>query len=93
MMAARMGRTAVVSLLIEVGANADLQNKVKIVYAPEEEMWFWKSIQGHQCLTRHVFHHQNGDSALMLAVKWGRTEVVSLLIEVGANAYLQNKVK
>ena len=29
MMAARKGKAEVVSLLIEVGANADLQNKVK----------------------------------------------------------------
>ena len=36
---------------------------------------------------------QNGDSALMVAVRWGRTEVVSLLIEAGANIDLQNEVK
>ena len=36
---------------------------------------------------------QYGDSALMMAARWGRTEVVSLLLEVGANTNLQNKVK
>ena len=37
---------------------------------------------------------QNGDSALMMAVRlWGRTEVVSLLLEAGANIDLQNEVK
>ena len=36
---------------------------------------------------------QYGDSALMMAVRmWGRTEVVSLLLEAGANIDLQNKV-
>ena len=35
---------------------------------------------------------QNGDSALMMAVSWGRTEVVSLLLEAGANTDLQNNV-
>ena len=37
---------------------------------------------------------QDGDSALMIAVKeWGRTEVVSLLLKAGANTDLQDKVK
>ena len=43
-----------------------------------------------QCVTTLT---QNGDSALMMAVRWGRTEVVSLLIVAGANIDLQNKVK
>ena len=36
---------------------------------------------------------QDGDSALMIAVRWSRTEVVSLLLKAGANTDLQNKVK
>ena len=36
---------------------------------------------------------QDGNSALMMAVSWGRTEVVSLLLEAGANIHRQNKVK
>ena len=36
---------------------------------------------------------QNGYSALMVAVRKGRTEVVPLLLEAGANTDLQNKVK
>ena len=35
---------------------------------------------------------QNGESALMMAALWGRTEVVSLLLKAGANVQLQNKV-
>ena len=35
---------------------------------------------------------QDGDSALMDAATWGRTEVISLLLEAGANIDLQNKV-
>ena len=35
---------------------------------------------------------QNGDTALMMAVWEGRTEVVSLLLKAGANVHLQNKV-
>ena len=35
---------------------------------------------------------QNGDSVLMLAAQEGRTEVVSQLLEAGANTDLQNKV-
>ena len=36
---------------------------------------------------------QDGDSALMIAASWGRTEVVPLLLEAGPNTDLQNKVK
>ena len=35
---------------------------------------------------------QNGNTALMMAVREGRTEVVSLLLKAGANVHLQNKV-
>ena len=35
---------------------------------------------------------QNGDSPLMMAVRWGVTEAVSLLVKAGANLDLQNKV-
>ena len=35
---------------------------------------------------------QDGDSVLMMAVREGKTEVVSLLLEAGVNAHLQNKV-
>ena len=36
---------------------------------------------------------QNGYTALMKAARWGKTKVVSLLLEAGANTDLQNKVK
>ena len=36
---------------------------------------------------------QDGDSALMIAAREGRTEVVSLLLEAGANIHIQNKVE
>ena len=36
---------------------------------------------------------QDGDSALMMAVREGKTEVVPLLLEAEANTDLQNKVK
>ena len=36
---------------------------------------------------------QDGLSELMIAVREGRTEVVPLLLEAGANTDLQNKVK
>ena len=35
---------------------------------------------------------QDGDSPLMVAASWGRTEVVSLLVKAGAALDLQNKV-
>ena len=35
---------------------------------------------------------QNGYTALMMAARWGETEIVSLLLKAGANTDLQNKV-
>ena len=35
---------------------------------------------------------QDGDSALMMAARESKTEVISLLLEAGANTDLQNKV-
>ena len=35
---------------------------------------------------------QYGDSALMIAARWGMTNVISLLLEAGADIHLQNKV-
>ena len=35
---------------------------------------------------------QRGDSPLILAARWGRTEVVSLLVEAGAALDLQDQV-
>ena len=35
---------------------------------------------------------QDGDSALMMAAREGRTEVIPLLLKAGANIHLQNKV-
>ena len=36
---------------------------------------------------------QDGNSALMMAIREGRTEVFPLLLEAGANTDLQNEVK
>ena len=45
------------------------------------------------CHTIHVcFIIQYGDSPLMEAARWGRTEVVSLLVKAGAALDLQNVV-
>ena len=35
---------------------------------------------------------QDGESALMIAARWGRTEVVVELVKAGANLNLQNRV-
>ena len=92
MLAAREGRTEVVSLLLEAGANTDLQNMVKLCMY--QEVWFWNSI----CTKSSSSHShisvttQYGDSALTMAARKGRTEVVSLLLQAGANTDLQNMV-
>lgn len=42
---------------------------------------------------RMSFSLQDGDSALIIAASWGRTEDAPLLLGAGANTDLQNKVK
>ena len=45
------------------------------------------------CVSLHMsVITQDGDSALMMAVREGMTEVFSLLLKAGANTDLQNKV-
>ena len=35
---------------------------------------------------------QDGDSALMKAARWGKTEVIAELVKAGANVDMQTKV-
>ena len=37
-------------------------------------------------------HIQDGDTALLVAARKGRTEIISLLLEAGASTDLQDKV-
>ena len=41
----------------------------------------------------HIAQDGDGDSALMMAAREGAAEVVSLLLQAGANIHLRNKVK
>ena len=45
-----------------------------------------------QCLTRHDIT-QDGDSALTVATRKGRTDIVSLVLEAGANIHVRIKVR
>ena len=40
----------------------------------------------------YMMYIQKGYSALMMAARWGRTDVVKELVEGGADLNLQNKV-
>ena len=42
--------------------------------------------------TQYMMYIQEGDSALMMAARWGETGVVKELVEGGADLNLQNKV-
>ncbi|CAI8021204.1 Putative ankyrin repeat protein MM_0045, partial [Geodia barretti] len=94
--AAREGRTEVVSLLLEAGANTDLQD---IKYGLGYSALMMAAREGRTEVVSLLLEtgantdlqNMYGDSALMMAARMGRTAVVSLLIEVGANADLQNK--
>ena len=48
----------------------------------------------YQCVSYYTcLSSQDGNSALMRAAKWGKTEVVMKLIKAGAYLNLQNKVQ
>ena len=81
MTAAWEGSTEVVSLLLEAGANTNLQKKVKC-----------RCDLGILCTQSYLhmfFITQNGESALTMAAREGRTEVVTLLVILDPQ---QNKV-
>ena len=61
-----------------------LQCKLCILYKPFCEVI---SVSLHMSVIT-----QDGESALMMAARRGRTEVVSLLLKAGANVHVQNKV-
>ena len=82
MMAAEEGMTEVVSLLLEVGANIDLQNNVHKMDS--------------YCLTitciMYIISPQNGDSAVILATTCYHRPVLKELVRAGADLNLQNQV-
>ena len=48
----------------------------------------------YQCVSYYTcLSSQDGDSALMRAASWGKTEIVVELIKTGAHLNLQNKVQ
>ena len=74
MEASREGNETVVTLLIEKGANLDIQDKVSILLS----------------LSFSLIPIQIGDTPLIAASRSGNERVVSLLIERGANLDIQN---
>ena len=102
MKAVREGRTKVVPLLLKAGANTDLQHKV-CQFIHESTGMVYKACPTNPRPSTYLMTYihiifvvshftQDGDTPLMMATRWGRTEVVSLLLEAGANIHLQNMV-
>ena len=92
MMASGWGHTDIVKLLLERGAQIDLQN-----YAGQIAL-MWASIRGHTDIVKVLlergaqvdFLDNDGSTALMWASGSGHTEIVKLLLEHGAQLDLQN---
>ena len=82
MSASRGGYVEIVTLLITVGLDVNIRDSVRYT------QYFLFCVSLHMSVIT-----QYGDSGLMMAARKGRTEVVSLLLEAGANTDLQNKVK
>ena len=81
MSASERGDVEIVTLLITAGVDVNITDSVRYT----QYLLF--------CVSLHMsVITQDGNSALMMAVRrWGRTEV-SLLLEAGANIDLQNEV-
>ena len=82
MSASRRGDVEIVASLITARIDVNIRDSVRYT----QYLLFWVSL--HMSVIT-----QNGTSALMMAARWGRTEVVSLLLEAGANIHIQNEVK
>ena len=82
MSASREGYVEIVTLLITARIDVNITDSVRYT----QYLLFRVSL--HMSVIT-----QNGNSALMMAARKGRTEVVSLLLEAGANIHIQNKVK
>ena len=82
MSASRSGYVERVASLITVGVDVNITDSVRYT----QYLLF--------CVSLHMsVITQDGDSALMIAIREGRNKVVSLLLEAGANIHIQNKVK
>ena len=81
MSASRRGDVKRVTSLITAGVDVNIRDSVRYT----QYLLFCVSLY-MSVIT------QNGNSALMIAIREGRTKVVSLLLEAGANTDLQNKV-
>ena len=82
MSASERGDVERVTLLITAGLDVNITDSVRYT----QYLLF--------CVSLHMsVITQDGDSALMMAARKGRTKVVSLLLEAGANIHIQNKVK
>ena len=83
MEASSRGYTEIVRLLAEAKADLNIINNVKLHYT-------------HYCIvqirSRSCISLQDGNTALILAVRWGHTDVVKILVEHGTDKDIINKV-
>ena len=101
MYAAAGGHTHAVEALASTGANLNIQDKVSCSSHPTAVVciatWhyqrcsggFLSSITVHTCT---LLPPQDGDTALMWATLWGRSETLHVLVQHSADLNVQNMV-
>lgn len=87
MKASLRGHAAVVKILLDNGANIDLQNLVS--FCDRNDVLLFRRILLHVSM----FCVQRGESALILASGSGHLEVVDVLLAYKAQVELQDKVR
>jgi len=94
MLACRNNREEVSRLLLEKGADVRLQNYrgMSALMIASEKGWVGVSSQLLECNsnTQLEIRGLGGETALMLAAKQGRSDVVALLLQHGADGWARN---
>ena len=85
MLASSRSHTEIVRLLAEAKADPNITNKVKLHYT--HYCYCIVQIRSGSCISL-----QDGDTALILAAREGRTDIVKILVEHGADIHIINNV-
>ena len=83
MEASSRGYTEIVRLLAEAKADLNIINNLKLHFTH----YYIVQIRSRSCISI-----QDGNTVLILAARWGYTDVVKIVVEHGSDMDIKNKV-